>query len=109
MWADVNQVTEAIIGGAIEVHKELGPGLLESAYEVCLMHELIERGLAVKRQLELPVIYKKVRIDCGYRIDLLVNDVVMVEVKAVETLIPVHEAQLLSYLRLAGKKVGLLI
>src|SRR5262249_50944391 len=108
MWEDVNQLTEAIIGAAIEVHKELGPGLLESAYEACLMYELIERGLKVNRQLELPVIYKKVRVDCGYRIDLLVDDLVIIEV-AVEELIPVHEAQLLSYLRLAGKRVGLLI
>jgi GxxExxY protein len=103
------QLTEAIIGAAIEVHRELGPGLLESAYEECLCHELALRGLSFKRQVELPVVYKGIRLDCGYRIDLIVEDRVVVELKTVEKLLPVHEAQLLTYLRLSGKRVGLLI
>ncbi len=109
MFNDVNQVTEVIIGGAIEVHRELGPGLLESAYQACLLHELIQRGVAVRQQVELPVVYKGVRLDCGYKLDMLVEDQVIVELKSVEKLDRIHEAQLLSYLRLADKKVGLLI
>jgi GxxExxY protein len=101
--------TEGIIGAAIEVHRALGPGLLESAYEQCLCHELNLRGMSFRRQLELPVTYKGVKLDCGYRIDLLVSDEVVVEVKSVESLLPVHEAQLLTYLRLMNKNVGLLI
>jgi GxxExxY protein len=101
--------TEGIIGAAIEVHRALGPGLLESAYEQCLCHELNLRGITFRRQLDLPVTYKGVRLDCGYRIDLLVNDEVVVEVKSVESLLPVHEAQLLTYMRLMNKSVGLLI
>ncbi len=103
------QITEQIIGAAIEVHRELGPGLLESAYEACLSHELVERGIAFKRQWPLPVAYKGQLIDCGYRIDLLVAEEVIVELKSVEVLSPVHEAQLLTYLRLSKKRVGLLI
>ncbi len=106
---DVNEVTEKIIGAAIAVHKELGPGLLESAYEACLPYELSQRSLRFKRQKELPVTYRDVSLECGYRIDLLVEDTVIVELKAVEELAPIHEAQLISYLRLSGKKVGLLI
>lgn len=102
-------ITEAIIGGAIEVHRELGPGLLESAYEVCLAFELTTRGLKVLRQLQLPVTYKSVHLDCGYRMDLLVEDQVVVEIKAVEALMPIHQAQLLSYLKLSGCRVGLLL
>jgi GxxExxY protein len=103
------EVTEAIIGAAIEIHRELGPGLLESAYEECLCHELHLRQLLFRRQLDLPVQYKGLKLDCGYRIDLLVNDSVIVEIKAVPRLLPVHEAQLVTYLRLSGKRVGLLI
>jgi len=104
-----NELTEAIIGAAIEVHRVLGPGLLESVYEACLVYELEERGLKVERQRVQPVIYKGMRFDCGYRIDLLVEDQVIVELKAVEHVNPIHEAQLLSYLKLSGRAVGLLI
>ena len=103
------EVTASIIGAAIEVHRELGPGLLESAYEECLCHELRLRKLAFRRQVELPVQYKGLKLDCGYRIDLLVSNSVVVELKAVPHLSPVHEAQLITYLRLSGKRVGLLI
>ena len=103
------QLTEAIIGGAIEVHRELGPGLLESAYEECLCHELQLRGLAFQRQVDLPVVYKGIRLDCGYRADLVVEDRVVLELKTVEKIMPVHEAQLLTYLRLSAKRVGLLL
>ena len=104
-----DKITEAIIGAAIDVHRDLGPGLLESAYEACLAYELATRELNAIRQLQLPVVYKGVRLDCGYRIDLLVEDRVIVEVKAVERLEPIHQAQLLTYLRLSGHRVGLLI
>jgi len=106
---NTNQLTETIIGAAIEVHRALGPGLLESAYVECLCHELALRGVPFVRELPLPLEYKGIRLDCGYRIDLLVADAVVVEVKAVEKLIPVHEAQLLTYLRLGGWRVGLLM
>jgi GxxExxY protein len=105
----INQITEKIIGAAITVHKELGPGLLESAYEACLVYELSQLGLAVERQKSLPVSYRSIKIDCGYRIDLLVEDKVVVELKAVERLEKIHEAQLLSFLKLSGYSVGLLI
>ena len=105
----LNALTEQIIGAALDVHRELGPGLLESAYEACLMFELVRRGLRVERQLGLPLVYRGQTLDCGYRIDLLVENEVVVEVKSVEKLEPVHPAQVLSYLRLAGRKVGLLI
>src|SRR5919106_224916 len=98
-----------IIGAAIEVHTALGPGLLESTYEACLVHELLERGMSVERQKALPVAYKGIRVDCGYRIDLLVEGQVIVELKAVARVEPIHEAQLLSYLKLSGHQVGLLI
>ena len=101
--------TAAIIGAAIEVHRQLGPGLLESAYEQCLCHELHLRGLPFTCQVNLPVAYKGLKLDCGYKIDVIVNDEVIVELKAVEKILPVHEAQLLTYLKLSGKKVGLLI
>jgi GxxExxY protein len=101
--------TAAIIGAAIEVHRQLGPGLLESAYEQCLCHELHLRGLPFRCQVNLPVSYKGLQLDCGYKIDVIVNDEVIVELKAVEKILPVHEAQLLTYLKLSGKKVGLLI
>ena len=106
---ELKRLTETIIGAAIAVHRELGPGLLESTYEACLVHELKERGLAVERQKELPVVYRGVRIDCGYRIDLLVEGTVVVELKAIEKFEPVHEAQLISYLKLSNLHVGLLI
>ena len=104
-----NQITEAIIGGAIDVHRELGPGLLESAYEECLCYELSQRGLSFLRQISLPLSYKGVKLDCGYRIDLLVEDSIIIEVKSVDALVPVHTAQLLTYLKILGKSVGLLI
>jgi GxxExxY protein len=103
------KLTEGIIGAAIEVHRQLGPGLLESAYEECLCHELGLRGMRFKYQVELPVVYKGLRLDCGYRLDVVVEDEVILELKAVEQILPVHEAQLLTYLRLSGKKLGLLI
>jgi len=104
-----NEITRAIIGAAIEVHKRLGPGLLESAYEECLLHELRTRNLSVERQKGLPVIYKEVKLDCGYRLDLLVEGRVVVELKSVENLAPIHEAIILTYLRLSGQRTGLLI
>lgn len=102
-------LTREIIGAAIEVHKALGPGLLESVYEECLLIELGDRGLAATRQVPVPVHFKGRKLDLGYRLDLLVNDSVVVELKAVEKLLPVHEAQLLTYMKLAGKPVGLLL
>ena len=105
----INEITENVIAAAIDVHRELGPGLLESTYEACLVFELAERGLRVERQKALPVAYKGVRVDCGYRIDLLVEGQVIVELKAVAALDPIHEAQVLSYLKLSGCHVGLLI
>jgi GxxExxY protein len=102
-------LTREIIGAAIEVHRELGPGLLESVYEACLCHELALRGLSLERQVSLPVQYKGVRLDCGYRIDLVVEGTVVVELKSVDVVHPIEEAQLLTYLRLSGKRVGLLI
>jgi GxxExxY protein len=104
-----NQITEKIIGAAIEVHRHLGPGLLESAYEECLCYELSQSGLFFQRQLAVPVLYKGIKLDCGYRVDLLVEDAVIVEVKSVEMMIPVFSAQLLTYLKLCKKRVGLLL
>jgi GxxExxY protein len=106
---DINHLTGQIIGAAIEVHKTLGPGLLESAYEECLCHEFHLTELHCKRQQTLPVEYKGIKLDCGYRIDLLVEDLVILELKSVKGLEPIHKAQLLTYLRLTGLKVGLLI
>ena len=103
------KTTEAIIGAAIEVHRTLGPGLLEAVYEECLCHELHLRGLSFQRQLDLPIAYKSVTLQSGLRLDLVVADAVVVEVKAVESLLPIHEAQLLTYMRLSRKRVGLLI
>jgi GxxExxY protein len=105
----LNQITGSVIGAAIDVHRALGPGLLESAYESCLVFELTDRRLKVEQQKPLPVVYREVKLDCGYRLDLLVEEVVIVEVKAVDRLLPIHEAQLLSYLKLFGSPVGLLI
>jgi len=103
------ELTEKIIGSAIDVHRELGPGLLESSYQACLEHELGLRELSFHREIPLPVIYKGIHLDCAYRMDLIVEGKVLLELKIVEKLNPVHEAQLLTYLKLSGLKVGLLI
>ena len=105
----LNALTESIIGAAIDVHKELGPGLLEQSYEVCLCFELLNRGLNVERQKPLPVRYKNQQLDHGYRIDLLVEDQVIVEIKSIERFERVHVAQLISYLKFANRQVGLLL
>ena len=104
-----NDITGQIIDAAMCVHTALGPGLLESAYESCLAFELSDRGLSVQRQVELPVIYRGHRVSAGFRIDLVVEDLVVVEVKAIEQLLPVHEAQLLTYLKLSGRRIGLIL
>ena len=106
---EINNLTGQIIGSAIDVHKVLGPGLLESAYEECLCRELDLRRIRYKRQFPIPVEYKGVKLDCGYRIDLLVEGAVILELKAVEAIEPIYEAQLLTYLKLTGIKIGLLI
>ncbi len=103
------QITGEIIGAAIEVHRELGPGLLESSYEICLARELELRGISFEFEMPLPMEYKGIRLDCGYRLDPLAAGAVIVEVKSVEKLAPIHDAQLLTYLKLTGVKVGLLI
>jgi GxxExxY protein len=105
----INQITQKIIGCAIEVHKILGPGLLESVYEECLAFELSSQRLLVERQVPLPVVYKNIELECGYRIDILVEDSVIIELKSIEELMPVHEAQILTYMKLTNKEVGLLI
>jgi GxxExxY protein len=105
----LNLLTERVIGCAIEVHRALGPGLLESAYEECLCYELSMAGLSFERQVMLPVVYKDVHLDCGYRMDVAVENVLILEIKAVERLLPVQEAQLLSYLKLSNKPIGLLL
>lgn len=102
-------ITEQILGGAIAVHRALGPGLLESTYEACLAFELVDRGLTIVRQGALPVVYRGVRIDCGYRLDLVVEGRVIVEIKAVERILPVHEAQILTYLKLSDLPVALML
>ncbi|MBN1563931.1 MAG: GxxExxY protein [Anaerolineae bacterium] len=107
--AEIDALTQTIIGAAIEVHRTLGPGLLESAYETCLCHELQLRKIPFERQKELPVVYKGVQLECGYRLDVLVANTVVLELKAVERFDPIHEAQLLSYLRLGGWNIGLLM
>lgn len=104
-----NQITEGIIGAAIEVHKTLGPGLLESAYRECLAREFLLRNILFEREVPVPVVYKGVHLDCGYRLDFLVNNAVVVEIKAVDGISPVFEAQLVTYLSLGGWQVGLLI
>ncbi len=104
-----DSLTESVIGLAIEVHRALGPGLLESAYQECLCYELKTNGIAYGRQVALPVIYKSVKLDCGYRMDLVVDDQLVVELKTVEKILPIHEAQLLTYLRLSGIRTGLLL
>ena len=102
-------LTEQIIGAAIEVHKALGPGLLESVYEECLCHELHLRGLKFQRQVTVPVLYKGVALDCGYRLDLIVEDRVILELKSIDRVLPIHEAQLLTYLKLLDKPVGFIL
>lgn len=106
---EVNDLTKTIIGAAIEVHRTLGPGLLESTYEACLFYELEQIGLFVERQVELPVKYKNVRVEIGYRIDLLVENQVIIEVKSVKELLPVHMAQMITYLKISNKSKGLLM
>jgi len=107
--ARFSQLTELIIGAAIEVHRNTGPGLMESVYEECLCYELGHLGLSFQRQVHLPVSYKGIKLDCGFKMDLLVEDSVVLELKTVDQLLPIHSAQLLTYLKLSGKKVGLLI
>ncbi len=104
-----NQITEKIIGCAIEVHKNLGPGLLESAYEECLYYELQNIGLVVRKQVPMPLVYKEIKLDAGYRVDLAVEDKVIVEIKSVDAIADIHKAQLMTYMKLAGVKIGLLV
>lgn len=106
---NINEITEKVIGCAITVHTELGLGLLESAYQECLFHELLSEGLNVEKEKPLPLVYKEVEMECGYRVDLLVENKVIVELKAVEALTDVHVAQVLTYLKLSNNKIGLLI
>lgn len=108
-YKNINDITYAIIGFAFKVHKALGPGLLESSYEACLLYELTEAGFKVVRQKALPLIYKEITLDAGYRLDLVVNDSVIIEIKSVEELAPIHKAQLMTYLKLSKIKLGLLI
>jgi len=105
----IDEIAAIIVDSAYQVHKQLGPGLLESAYEACLAHELTKRGLKIERQKEQPVIYDGIKIDVGYRIDLLVENSIIIELKAVEAIIPIHQAQLITYLKLSGKSLGFLI
>lgn len=109
MAMELDEISGQVIGAAIAVHRELGPGLLESAYEACLVHELRQRRVQVEQQIPQPVFYKGLQLECGYRLDLLVENQVIVELKAVETLLPIHEAQLLTYLKLRQLRLGLLI
>jgi GxxExxY protein len=106
---EINEITERVIGAAIEVHRHLGPGLLESAYDECMCYELSQSGLRFERQVSLPVQYKGLHLDCAYRLDLLIEGLVIVEMKAIEEVLPIHKAQVLTYLRAARKPVGLLI
>lgn len=106
---ELNELTEKIIGCAIKVHRELGPGLLESAYEVCLVHELRKAGLSVEKQVPVPIIYDGIALDACYQLDVVVEDAVILELKSVERIMPIHEAQLLTYLKLTNRKLGLII
>ncbi|NLD38871.1 MAG: GxxExxY protein [Desulfatiglans sp.] len=106
---DLNKISNDIIGAAIEVHRTLGPGLLESAYEQCLCHELNLRSISFKRQKELSVVYKQIKLDCGYRLDILVEEVIILELKSCEKIEPIHKAQLLTYLKLSGKCLGFIL
>ena len=105
----INQLTQKIIGIAMQVHTQLGPGLLESAYKECLSYELINSGLYVQKEFPVPLIYKEVKLDCGYRADIIINNEVILEIKSVEVLNDVHLAQILTYLKIANKKIGLLM
>jgi GxxExxY protein len=105
----LNKITDRIIGCAIEVHRNLGPGLLESSYEECLAYEMKQQGLIFERQKEMPVVYKGVYLPCGYRLDLLVENAVVVEIKAIATVLPVHEAQVITYLKLSKCDLGLIM
>jgi GxxExxY protein len=106
---DLNELTEAVIGAAMEVHRTLGPGLLESTYEMCVFRELVIREIPFERQVPIPVEYKGIKLDCGYRADIIVDSRILVEIKAIDSLLPVHDAQLLTYLKLGDWKIGLLI
>jgi GxxExxY protein len=106
---DINLITYKIIGSVYKVHSELGPGLLESTYEVCLEHELLKADLDVARQKALPLVYDTIKLDAGYRVDLLINDIIILEIKSVDQLAPIHKAQLMTYLKLSGLKLGLLL
>jgi GxxExxY protein len=106
---DRNEISGAIVDAAMKVHSALGPGLLESAYAACLKHELIKRGLTVASEVPVPVVYDGIKLEAGYRLDLVVEDTVVVELKAIEALAPIHQAQIISYLKLTGKPIGLLI
>lgn len=106
---ELNDLTYKIIGCTYKVHSELGPGLLESTYEVCLEYEMIKAGLTVERQKPLPVIYDQIKLEAGYRIDLLVNYQIVLEIKSIDSIAPIHKAQLMTYLKLSGKKLGLLL
>ena len=105
----LNKITETIISAAINVHRTLGPGFLESAYETCMVYELAQAGLKVEQQKPLPIVYQKVTLECGYHFDLLIENEVIVEIKSIEKLFPIHDAQLLAYLKLSERKGGLLI
>ena len=105
----LNKITETIIGVAINIHRAVGQGLLESAYEVCMVYDLIQVGMKVEQQKPLPVVYRGVKLECGYRLDLMIENEVVVEIKSIDKLLPIHKAQLMSYLKLADCKVGLLI
>lgn len=106
---ECNSLTELVIKSAIEVHKELGPGLLESVYETCLVKVLLENGLKIQSQIKIPIIFRKETLDKHFILDILVNEVLVLEIKSIEKIMPIHEAQLVTYLKLAGKKLGLLI
>jgi GxxExxY protein len=105
----INKISYEVVGAALKVHSQLGPGLLESVYEVCLIHELVKKGYVVESQRPLPVVYDSIRLNAGFRIDLLINGIFVVEIKSVDALHPIHTAQLLTYLRISGLKLGLLI
>ncbi len=108
-FPDRYALTERVIGLAIEVHRHLSPGLLESAYEECLCYELATHDIEFARQVALPIAYKQIKLDCGYRMDLVIDRSLVIEIKAIERLIPIHDAQLLTYLRLSGHRIGLLM
>jgi len=106
---DVDKLSNCVIAAAIDVHKALGPGLLELAYETCLCRELELRGIDYRRQVELPIVYKELSLDCGYRLDILIEDKIVIELKCVEKLLPIHDAQLLTYLKLGGWRLGMIL